>query len=315
MAREKIILAGGSGFLGQTLIRWFKDRDLDFVVLSRKPHSIEHARTVQWDGETVGDWAKELEHATALINLSGRSVDCRFTERNKKEIMDSRVRSTRVLGEAIDRCCWPPKVWLNAGTATIYRHSLDTPQDEEGGEVASTPEAKDHFSVQVAKAWEKEFDNAYVPATRKIILRCGMVLGHDDRNVFSELSGLVRKGLGGKMGDGRQLVSWIHSDDFCRAIEWLLIHPKESGVVNITSPNPITNDEMMSSIRKTIGVSWGLPSARWMLEIGAFLMRTETELILKSRNVIPTRLLAGGFEFQHPDFEEAIAEITNGSLV
>jgi len=312
MPKKKIVLAGGAGFLGKILIDWFKDRHYDIIVLSRTPQPLEGARVVEWDGEYVGKWAKELEHASAVINLAGRSVDCRYTARNRKEIMDSRILSTRVLGEAVEQCAWPPAVWLNAGTATIYRHSLDVPQNEQHGEIASNEEAKDQFSIRVAKAWEKEFDEAYVPATRKIILRAGMVLGHEEKNVFSELSGLVRKGLGGKMGDGKQLVSWIHADDFCRAIDWLLKKPKATGVYNISSPNPITNDNMMTAVREVIGVSWGIPSKRWMLEVGAFFLRTETELILKSRNVVPQRLLYGGFKFRYPEFKEAILEIANG---
>ncbi|MDA1137208.1 MAG: TIGR01777 family oxidoreductase [Planctomycetota bacterium] len=308
MQKKKIVIAGGSGFLGRTLIKWFGRSGRELVVLSRRPAEMEGARIAIWDGRTVGEWAKELDGAEALINLAGRSVDCRYHARNRRAVMDSRVDSTRALGEAIYRCSSPPKVWLNSSTATIYKHTYGPAHDEQG-EIGADAEAKDAFSIEVARAWEKEFSNSKTPSTRKVILRAAMVLGAEDGGVFQVLRRLTRLGLGGRMGHGRQFVSWIHAADFCRAVEWLLHNNNAEGIYNLSSPHPVTNSEMMATFRKASGVPFGLPAARWMLEIGAFFLRTETELIIKSRRVVPGRLLDEGFTFQFPHIEEAIEEI------
>lgn len=310
---SRLILAGGSGFLGGLLSRWFANRGHQVVVLSRHPipDSIG-VRFVSWDGAYLGDWMRELDGASALINLAGRSVNCRYTAPNRREILDSRLLSTRLLGQAIARCSRPPPLWLNASTATIYKHSLERPMDDLTGEIAPTPEAKDTFSIEVATAWEKEFFNAPTPATRKIALRTAMVLGHEKNSVLPVLRRLVRFGLGGKMASGRQFVSWIHQDDFCRAIEWLLDHDDLAGPVNLASPNPITNAELMRTLRQLYHMPLGLPATAWMLELGAFFLRTETELILKSRRVIPERLLASGFTFSFPHLREAVANLLHG---
>ncbi|MDA0840013.1 MAG: TIGR01777 family oxidoreductase [Planctomycetota bacterium] len=308
MQKKKIVIAGGSGFLGRTLIKWFGRSGRELVVLSRRPAEMEGARIAIWDGRTVGEWAKELDGAEALINLAGRSVDCRYHARNRRAVMDSRVDSTRALGEAICRCSNPPTVWLNSSTATIYKHTYGPAHDEQG-EIGADAEAKDAFSIEVARAWEKEFSNSKTPSTRKVILRAAMVLGAEDGGVFQVLRRLTRLGLGGRMGHGRQFVSWIHAADFCRAVEWLLHNNNAEGIYNLSSPHPVTNSEMMATFRKASGVPFGLPAARWMLEIGAFFLRTETELIIKSRRVVPGRLLDEGFTFQFPHIEEAIEEI------
>lgn len=308
MQKKKIVIAGGSGFLGRTLIKWFSRSGGEFVVLNRRPAEMEGARIAIWDGRTVGEWAKELDGAEALINLAGRSVDCRYHARNRRAVMDSRVDSTRALGEAIYRCSSPPKVWLNSSTATIYKHTYGPAHDEQG-EIGADAEAKDAFSIEVARAWEKEFSNSKTPSTRKVILRAAMVLGAEDGGVFQVLRRLTRLGLGGRMGHGRQFVSWIHAADFCRAVEWLLHNNNAEGIYNLSSPHPVTNSEMMATFRKASGVPFGLPATRWMLEIGAFFLRTETELIIKSRRVVPGRLLDEGFTFQFPHIEEAIEEI------
>lgn len=306
MKSKRIILAGGSGFLGQALARHFTAKDWDIVVLTRCPHPNAMAREVAWDGETLGEWEKELEGADAIINLAGRSVDCRYTPANRRIIMDSRVKPTRVLGEAIARCSNPSPVWLNASSATLYRHTFDAPWDEAGLDFTPTPEVRDEFSVRVIHAWEEALNAASVRRTRRIALRTTMVLGHAKNSVFPVLCRLARLGIGGRMGSGKQFVSWIHVDDFCRAMEWLITHEKISGPVNVAASNPVPNAEMMRLFRNLVGMPMGLPATKWMLEIGAFVMRTETELILKSRRVVPGKLLASGFGFDHPTLTEAL---------
>ncbi len=312
--KRRIILAGGNGFLGQLLARRFLSQGHEVIVLTRYPQGGRLAREVAWDGTKLGPWAAELEGADAVINLAGRSVDCRYHARNRRLIGDSRVNSTRVLGEAIAACARPPRVWLNSSTATIYRHSLDHGMDE-AGEIGATPEAKDAFSVEVAQAWERMLEEACTPATRKVALRTAMVLSAHG-GVFPTLRRLTRCGLGGVMASGAQYVSWIHEEDFFRAIEWLLVRDAISGPVNLAAPEPVPNRELMRCLREICGVPFGLPATRWMLEIGAFVLRTETELIIKSRRVVPGRLLDQGFVFRHPVLADALRKLAQtGSLV
>jgi len=306
---QHILLAGGSGFLGRVLAKHFVASGPEVVILTRQSNPSDcGVREVAWDGDTLGDWARELEGATAVINLAGRSVNCRYDARNRREILESRIRPTRVLGEAIARCASPPGVWLNASTATIYKHTFGSAWDE-AGDVGGTPAVKDEFSVEVATAWERAFAQAHTPATRKIVLRSAMVLGRGANSVFPTLRRLVRLGLGGRMGDGKQFVSWMHEADFCRAIDWLLQREDFNGVVNLAAPNPVTNAEMMNTLCKVCRAPFGLPATRWMLEVGAFFLRTETELIIKSRRVVPKRLLAAGFQFQFPEMRESWRDI------
>jgi hypothetical protein len=227
--------------------------------------------------------------------------------------MESRVNATRVVGEAIAQCANPPAVWLNASTATVYKHTFGDPWDE-SGEIEAASEAKDAFSVEVAQAWENALDKADTPRTRKVAMRMGMVVGLDKNSVFPVLRRLVRLGLGGKMGSGNQYVSWMHIVDYCRAVEWLMSHDKLRGAVNVVAPNPVPNREMMRILRRICGVPFGLPAAEWMLEIGAVIMRTETELIIKSRRVIPGRLLESGFQFQFPTLEAAFRNLSQCSI-
>src|SRR6185503_12046295 len=241
-------------------------------------------------------------------NLAGRSVDCRYHARNRKLMMDSRVETTRVLGEAITRCANPPKVWLNASTATIYKHTFG-PAWKEDGEIGATAEAQDAFSIEIATAWERAFNATKTPRTRKVALRSAMVFGHGANSVFPVLCRLARFGLGGRMASGRQYVSWIHETDFCRALDWLIDREEFTGPVNLAAPNPVTNSEMMATVRQLCGVPFGLPAAAWMLEVGAFFLRTETELIIKSRRVAPARLLASGFKFQFPELRAALENL------
>ena len=311
MSSERIVIAGGSGFLGHVLADYLTARGREVVVLTRQPRERADAvREVGWDGRTIGDWARELEGAEAIINLAGRSVDCRYHARNRREIMQSRLEPTRVLGEAIANCAAPTRVWLNSSTATIYRHTLG-PAWDEAGEIAATPAAKDAFSVEVATAWEREFSAARPLHARKIALRSAMVLGQARNSVFPVLRRMTRLGLGGRMGSGRQYVSWIHHEDFCRAVEFILERDDLSGVVNLAAPQPLPNAEMMRLFRELCGVPFGLPATPWMLEIGAFLLRTETELIIKSRRVVPGRLLAAGFQFRFPELRGAVVDLLN----
>lgn len=304
--KRRMVIAGGSGFLGRLVEKYFLALGWEVIVLSRRPR----ARDVYWDGRSIGEWAKTLNGAEAIINLAGRSVNCRYGPKNRQEILESRVESTRAIGEAIAKCSTPPRVWLNASTATIYRHTFGAPWGEDG-EIGGAPEVKDEFSIEVARAWERELDLARTPGTRKVALRAAMVLGTGQNSVFPVLRRLARLGLGGKMGDGKQFVSWIHERDFCRALEWIIEHPDLSGPINIAAPNPATNAEMMRQLRRAVGAPIGLPAAEWMLEIGAFLMRTETELILKSRRVIPKRLLKSGFKFEFEEMGQAMRRLAN----
>ena len=305
----KIILAGGSGFVGQVLADYFAAKGMEVVILTRRPKQRADAiREEHWDGEKLGDWLKELEGARALINLAGVSVNCRYHARNRKRMLDSRLNSTRVLGEAIARCANPPPVWLNSSTATIYRHTFG-PAWDEAGKIGGCAEAKDIFSVHIATEWERVFNEADTPRTRKVALRSAMVLGHGKNSVLPNLLRLARLGLGGSLAGGRQFVSWIHEEDFCRAVEWIIEHEKHCGPVNLAAPNPVPNAEFMATIRKVCRAPFGLPASRWMLEIGAFLLRTETELILKSRRVLPGRLLASGFQFQFPELRAALKDL------
>jgi uncharacterized protein (TIGR01777 family) len=311
--KPKIILAGGSGFLGRVLADYFAARAVEVVVLTRNPRTgTGLIREVRWDGRAVGEWFGELDGARALVNLAGVSVNCRYHARNRKLMLDSRLDSTRVLGEAIAHCANPPPVWLNSSTATIYKHTFGAPWDE-SGEIGGCAEAKDIFSVHIATEWERVLEEANTPRTRKVALRSAMVLGHASNSVLPNMLRMARLGLGGSMADGRQFVSWIHQEDFCHAVQWIMEQESISGAVNLAAPNPVTNAEFMATIRKVCRVRFGLPAPRWLLEIGAFLMRTETELIIKSRRVVPGKLLASGFIFQHPHLLPAIEQLVRES--
>jgi uncharacterized protein len=305
---RKIVLAGGSGYLGKTLIEFYRKNCEEIIVLSRgKPSGNGNVRYVSWDGKTLGDWYKELEFSDMLFNLSGKNVNCRYTPENRKEIIRSRIEPTRVLAEAILQLDNPPKLWVNSGSATIYRHAEDCPQDEENGELGYG------FSVDVCKAWENAFWETETPGTRKALLRIGMVLGRDD-SVFPYLRTLVYTGLGGYQGTGNQYLSWIHQQDFVRIVEWLNQNKTQSGTFNCTAPGAVTNQTFMRFMRQAFGISFGIPSPKWLLEIGAAIIGTETELVLKSRWVYPKRLLDAGFRFSFPKAQTAINELASSRL-
>lgn len=300
---KKLILAAGTGFLGQALAEHFKNQFDEIVILTRgEPATNENVRRVHWNAKTFSGWENELENASVLINLAGKSVDCRYNEANKAEILASRINSTSMLNLAVRTCANPPKHWLNAATSTIYRHSLDRQMDEITGEIG------DDFSMNVAKAWEAEFFSVETPQTLKTALRTSIVLGKNG-GAFLPLKNLVRMGFGGKQGNGRQFISWIHETDFVRAVGFC-IEKKIAGAVNIVSPEPIRNALFMKTLRRVLGVRAGIPIGKRLLEFGAKIIGTETELVLKSRNVIPKRLLENGFGFQFPTLEKAIQNLT-----
>jgi uncharacterized protein (TIGR01777 family) len=307
----KIVIPGGSGQVGSVLARAFVVEGHQVVVLSRKPAEASW-QVVEWDGETIGPWADEIDGADVVINLAGQSVNCRYHASNRRLIKESRINSTRAVGQAIARASRPPRVWLQASTATIYAHRYDAANDEAtgilGGLEADAPDAW-RFSIDVATSWEQAANEIVVPHTRKVLLRSAMTMSPDRGGVFDALLGLVRWGLGGASSDGRQFVSWIHDADFIRAVSWLIEHPELEGPVNLASPNPLPNAEFMRTLRAAWGAGFGLPAARWMLAVGAFFMRTETELVLKSRRVVPGRLLESGFVFQFPTWAEAAREL------
>jgi uncharacterized protein (TIGR01777 family) len=311
----RIVIPGGSGQVGTILARGFQRDQVDVVVLSRHPQ-IRPWRVVEWDGASLGAWQSEIDGADVVINLAGRSVNCRYTAANQREILHSRTASTRVIGEAIGRARRAPRLWLQASTATIYAHRYDGPNDERsgvlGGNESNAPNSW-RFSIDVARAWERAFDEAVTPATRKVTLRSAMTLSPDAGGVFDTLLGLVRRGLGGTAGNGRQFISWIHYEDFVAAVRWLIDRHDVDGIVNIASPNPLPNTDFMRLLREAHGIPFGLPARDWMLAIGAAFMHTETELILKSRRVVPGRLLDHGFKFKYPEWRDAAVDLCRQS--
>ncbi len=307
----RIVIPGGSGQVGRVLARHFQRRGHHVTVLTRGPHTAQW-QTVHWDGQTPGLWTQYLDGADVCINLAGRSVNCRYTPENRVEIYNSRIVSTHLLGEVIGSLTHPPRLWLNASTATIYRHAHDRPMDEHTGELGGNePGAPDtwNFSIRVAKDWETTFFRADTPRTRKIAMRSAITFSPVPGNAFAVLSNLVRLGLGGTQGNGRQWVSWIHEEDFARAVEFLISREDLYGPINIASPNPEHNRDFMAILREAWEVPNGVPAPWPILELAAFLMRTETELVLKSRRVVPARLLEAGFQFHYPNWPHAAEDL------
>jgi len=307
----RILIAGGSGQVGGILARHFHRADHTVTVLSRTPRPAPW-RVLRWDGATPGDWIDELRRSDVCINLAGRSVNCRYGAANRREILQSRVRSTELLNDVLASMTPAPRLWINASTATIYRHALDRPMDEANGELGGDEGGAPStwkFSIDVAKAWERAFFAIPTPRTRKIASRSALTLSPDRGGVFDVLLGLVRRGLGGAQGSGNQFVSWVHEADFTRAMDFLIAREEISGIVNIASPNPLPNRDFLRVLRQAWGIRFGLAAPAWLIEIGTFLMRTESELVLKSRRVVPGRLLESGFSFQFPEWEAAARDL------
>ncbi|MEV4556349.1 TIGR01777 family oxidoreductase [Kitasatospora sp. NPDC049285] len=305
----KFVILGGTGQVGTMLERALRADGHQVVILTRTPTAPHH---VAWDGRTPGRWVDQLDGADVVVNLAGRTVSCRYTPENLRQMMDSRVESARVVGEAIGAAARPPRVWLQMSTATVYAHRFDAANDEAtgiiGGAEAGVPDYWE-YSVRIARNWEAAQAEAPTPATRKVALRAAMVLSPDRGGVFDVLSRLARLGLGGPVAGGRQYVSWIHERDFVRAVDFLVAREDLDGPVNLAAPNPLPQRELMRELRRTHGVPVGLPATRWMAEVGAFALRTDTELLLKSRRVVPGRLLDAGFAFDHPHFGAAAREL------
>ncbi|WP_437543264.1 DUF1731 domain-containing protein [Sorangium sp. So ce367] len=307
----KIVLPGGSGQVGQILARAFAADGHEVIVLCRSA-SVPAGRVVPWDGRTLGPWVRELDGADVVFNLAGRSVNCRYTDENLRAMRSSRVDSTRAVGEAIAAASQPPRVWLQMSTATIYAHRHDAPNDEATGLLGGDePDVPSYWrnSVEIARAWEQALDDAKTPRTRKIAIRASMVMSPDRGGIFDVLLGLTRRGLGGPAGGGQQFVSWIHDRDFVRATRFLIERDDISGPVNLASPGPLPYRDFMRALREVWGIGFGLPATKWMLEVGALVMRTDTELVLKSRRVVPGRLREAGFTFAFTEWSSAARDL------
>ncbi len=305
--KQKIVIAGGNGFIGKNLTAYFHQKNYKVVIFSRKTaKSAREAKQVLWDGKNVSDWANELEGARAIINLSGKSVNCRYHNRNKQAILDSRILSTKAIAKAISQCANPPEVWINASSATVYKHTTDgSANDEENGILGAG------FSVGVVKAWEAEFFHSNTPETRKVALRAAITLGKNG-GALTPMRWLTRLALGGRQGDGKQFISWIHIHDLASICEWCVNNEKAAGIFNCAAPYPVPNSTFMKTLRKVTGHVIGIPAPAWILEIGAFFIRTETELLLKSRKVVSKRLPEMGFVFKFPTLERTLLDLTRG---
>lgn len=305
----KIIIAGGKGHLGRILTKYFESENHDVHTLSRTPkQKNEH----HWDGHTLGAWAKCIDGSDIVINLAGKSVNCRYTDKNLQQMLDSRVNSTHAIGLAIQKAKKPPKLWLQMSTATIYAHSMDNDNNEYdgtiGGKEHNVPRYWD-FSVNIARSWEDAQGNCITPQTRQVALRTSMVMSNETGGVFSVLKNLTQFGLGGSIAGGRQYISWIHEEDFINAIKHILHNDKILGPINLSSPYPIQQKDFMRDLRESLNISMGLPASQWMAEMGAFFMGTDTELILKSRRVVPKKLLDSQFVFRYPTWRAAAEQL------
>jgi hypothetical protein len=300
--KPRVILAGGSGFLGQELAAALNERGYEIVVLGRgRSRTVGSTRHVQWDGHTLGDWAHEIEGAKAIVNLTGRSVNCRHTPEHRREIMESRVNSVRVLGEAVGRSAAPPAVWVQASSLAIYGDAGDRWCDED------SPHAEG-FSEEVCKRWEAELERISAPGLRKVVMRIGIVLDAR-KGALPVLARLTRLFLGGRVGHGRQYISWIHVADLVRMFVKAIERPDLSGVFNVTGPNPVTNAEFMSELRRALHRPWSPPVPALATRIGAFFMRTEPSLALSGRRCRPKRFLENGFQFEFPTLRGALADL------
>lgn len=299
---KKMVIAAGTGFLGTVLIDFFKESYAEIIVLTRgKSEQKNNIEYVHWNAKSLTGWEKVLENADVLINLAGKSVDCRYTPENKAAILSSRIDSTKVLNEAVLKCENPPKHFINSSTATIYRHSEDKQMDEYSGEIG------DDFSMNIAKSWEKAFYDVEIDKTLKTAVRTSIVLGKNG-GAFIPLKRLTQLGFGGKNGNGNQFVSWIHELDFARAISFI-IDKELTGNINLVAPKPERNIDFMNKLRQAVGIPFGIPISENILKIGAKIIQTEPELVLKSRNVIPKRLTENGFTFEYHNLEKAFKNL------
>ena len=300
--KPRVVLAGGSGFLGRALAEALVAKGCEVVVLSRgRDRESGRIRQLHWDGKTLESWWQSIDGAKAIVNLTGRSVNCRHTAENRREIMESRVDSVRVLGEAISRCNQPPEVWVQASSLAIYGDPGDRWCDE------ASPHAEG-FSEEVCQRWEGEFEKVRANATRKVVMRIGIVLDKNE-GALPVLARLTRLFLGGRVGSGRQYVSWIHIDDLIRIFLEAIERPEISGVFNVTGPNPVTNAEFMNQLRRVLHRPWSPPVPAWATHIGAFFMRTEPSLALSGRRCRPKRFLESGFHFEFPELRGALADL------
>lgn len=346
MKNKKIVIAGGTGFIGQGLVEYFGTTN-ELVVLGRQVADKHknlysdklltgndgyNVRYVRWNGRDLEEsWTKEIDGADIIVNLAGKSVNCRYHKKQKKEIIESRTHAVKAIAEAISKAVKPPALWINAASATIYKNSLEKPNDEFTGVISDLKKDNmpyniiDHlrflmkkdrdydFSVAVCKAWEKSFFESNTPHTRKVALRTAITLGKD--GVIVPYINLCKFGLGGKQGSGKQMFTWVHIEDIARMIEWISENKQAEGIYNCASPNAVTNKDFMKTLRTVTGYKFGLPAPAVLLELGAFLIGTETELILKSRWVLPERAIREGFEFKYKDLKDAFLNIIHSPYV
>jgi len=352
MKNLKIIIAGGTGFIGQGITNYF-GKENEIIILGRRVKNHENnsynnsllskadgynVTYVNWNPAIVDDsWSQYFNGADLVINLAGKSVNCRYHKKQKKAIIESRVNATRSIGEAIRTVETKPKLWINAASATIYRNTFEGPQDEFNGIISdlkndnmpysfldriryhknktvarifhgkNSKEYSDtdlDFSVQVCKIWEQTFFEEITPGVRKVAMRTAITLGNG--GVITPYLRLCKFGLGGKHGNGDQMFSWVHIEDVCRMIEWFWNNEQLQGIFNCAAPEPVTNKVFMEKLRKYCGVRFGLPAPAALLELGAFLIRTETELMLKSRWVVSTKAINQGFNFKYDTIDKAI---------
>lgn len=300
---NKIVIAGGSGFVGKAISEHFLTKGYQVIVLTRSNSCLKNnIHYQQWDGKTFDKWTKSLEDSTLIINLTGKSVNCRYTDKNKAEIISSRVDATHILGKAIEQLNNPPQLWLNASTATIYDYSLTKAMSEEDGDIGHD------FSMSVAKTWEDEFNKAKTLKTRKVALRISLVLGKGE-GILPVLTRLTKLGLGGYHGNGKQKFAWIHIKDLLQIIDFIQENKQLTGAINCTSTSNICNKDFMKALRNSLNVPFGIATPKPLLELGSLLMGTESELILKSRFVTPKRLLDNGFEFEFNNISEALIDL------
>lgn len=295
----KITIAAGTGFLGKNLERYFTEKGNQVYILTRNP---KRKNEIYWDAKTLGEWKNYIENTDVLINLTGKSVDCRYNEKNKQEIYSSRIESTKILQQAVEQCINKPKVWLNASSATIYVHSETHLNIEENGIIG------DDFSMNICKSWENEFFKGNNDNVRKVALRTSIVLGNNG-GAFPKLKMLTKFGLGGKQGRGNQNISWIHIEDFCRTVEFIINNENISGEINVTAPNPLSNEDFMRKLRQQMKIPFGINAPVWQLEIASLFLNTETELLLKSRNVFPDKLMKSGFKFSYSEIDLAFENL------